>query len=45
MEIEIEPADDETLECIEDQIFFDEKGLGINHDEIIVMFLRDIFEM
>ena len=45
MEIEIEYIDEENLECLKDQIFFDEKGLGANHDEIIVMFLRDIFEM
>ena len=44
MEIEFpEDFDKETMQCIKDQIFFDDKGIGINYDELMIMFLCDIF--
>ena len=46
MEIELEGNyEDETLELIKDQFHFDEKGLGINHDELLMLYLLEIFHM
>ena len=46
MEIELEGNyDEETMELIKDQLFFDEQGLGINCDELIALHLRELFHM
>jgi hypothetical protein len=46
MEIELEGNyDAETMELIKDQLYFDQIGLGINHDDLVHMYLLEIFHM